>query len=48
MWGFLVGLYLAMIVYPVLDEWQQRRADKKLLAKLRLHHARGHRFDNQR
>jgi hypothetical protein len=43
--GFLIGLYIAMIVYPVLDEWQQRRRDKKLLRKLRLHHAKGHRFD---
>jgi hypothetical protein len=45
MWGFLIGLYLAMIIYPVLEEWRQRRADKRLLAKLRMHHAKGHTFD---
>jgi hypothetical protein len=45
MWGFLIGLYIAMIIYPFLEEWQQRRADKSHLAKMRMHHARGHRFD---
>jgi hypothetical protein len=25
MWGFLIGLYLAMIIYPLLQEWRQRR-----------------------
>ena len=45
MWGFLIGLYIAMIIYPFLDEWWQRRVDKSLLAKLRMHHAKGHRFD---
>jgi hypothetical protein len=45
MWGFLIGLYLAMIIYPIIEEWQQRRADKKRLAQMRTHHAMGHRWD---
>jgi len=45
MWGFLIGLYIAVIVYPYLQEWQQRRANKALLAKMRKHHAAGHQWD---
>ena len=30
---------------PVFEEWQQRRADKKRLAKMRTHHATGRRWD---
>ena len=45
MWGFLIGLYLAMLIYPFLEEWQQRQSDKKRLAKMREHHARGNRWD---
>jgi hypothetical protein len=45
MWGFLIGLYVAVIVYPYLQEWQQRRANKALLAKMRKHHAAGHQWD---
>jgi predicted PurR-regulated permease PerM len=45
MWGFLIGLYLAMIIYPFLEEWQQQQADKKLLAKMRERHATGRRWD---
>ena len=45
MWGFLIGLYIAMIVYPFYEEWQQRRADKNRLAKMRMYHAAGRRFD---
>ena len=26
MWGFLIGLYVALIIYPYLQEWRQRRA----------------------
>ena len=29
MWGFLIGLYLAMIIYPLFQEWRQRRHDRK-------------------
>jgi hypothetical protein len=29
MWGFLIGLYLAMILYPLFQEWRQRRHDRK-------------------
>jgi hypothetical protein len=29
---------------PVLDEWHQPRTEKKLLAKLRMRHAKGHKF----
>ena len=45
MWGFLIGLYIAMIVYPFVEEWQQRRADNRRLAKMRAHHATGRRWD---
>jgi hypothetical protein len=45
MWGFLIGLYIAMIIYPLVDEWQQRAIDKKRLANMRRHHALGHRWD---
>ena len=33
MWGFLIGLYIALIIYPYLQEWRQRRVDKASLAK---------------
>ena len=45
MWGFLIGLYIALIIYPYLQEWRQRRADKSSLAKLRKHRAAGHQSD---
>jgi hypothetical protein len=45
MWGFLIGLYLAMLIYPFIEEWQQRRADKGRLAKMREYHATGRRWD---
>lgn len=45
MWGFLIGLYLAMIIYPFLEEWQQHQADKKLLAKMRECRGTGRRWD---
>jgi hypothetical protein len=37
--GLLIGLYIAMLVYPFFEEWQQRRVDKERLAKMRKHHA---------
>ena len=45
MWGFLIGLYIAMLIYPFFEEWQQRRVNKERLAKMRMHHASGRRFD---
>jgi hypothetical protein len=45
MWGFLIGLYIAMIIYPFLEEWQQHRIDKTRRESMRMHHAKGHRFD---
>jgi hypothetical protein len=27
MWGFLIGLYIAMLIYPFFEEWQQRRLE---------------------
>jgi predicted PurR-regulated permease PerM len=46
MWGFLIGLYLAIIIYPLLEEWRQRQSDKRRLTKMREHHARGRRWDS--
>jgi predicted PurR-regulated permease PerM len=31
MWGFLIGLYIAILIYPFFEEWQQRRVDKRRL-----------------
>jgi hypothetical protein len=31
--------------YPFFEEWQQRRADKKRLARMRAHHATGRRWE---
>jgi hypothetical protein len=45
MWGFLIGLYIAVIIYPFFEEWQQKRADKSALANMRRHSALGHRWD---
>jgi hypothetical protein len=45
MWGFLIGLYLAMIVYPLFQEWRQRRHDKKSLERMRKHFASRRRWD---
>ena len=45
MWGFLIGLYIALIIYPYLQERRQRRVDKASLAKMRKHHSAGHRWD---
>jgi hypothetical protein len=39
MWGFSIGLYIAMLVCPFFEEWQQRLVDKERLAKMRKHHA---------
>ena len=45
MWGFLTGLYIAMMIYPYVDEWQRHRADKARLAKMRAKFAAGRQWD---
>jgi hypothetical protein len=45
MWGFLIGLYIAILIYPFFEEWQQRRVDKRRLRKMREHFAMGRRWD---
>jgi len=45
MWGFLIGLYLAMILYPLFQEWRQRRHDRKSLERMRKHFASRRRWD---
>jgi hypothetical protein len=37
--GFLTSLYLVVILYPIVEEWRQRR-DKKHLADMRNQSAR--------
>ena len=48
MWGFLTGIYLVVILYPIVEEWRQRRRDKKHLADMRNHFARNHQWDAAR
>jgi hypothetical protein len=48
MWGFLIGLYIAVIIYPFIEEWQEQRANKADLANMRRHSAMGHRWDATR
>jgi hypothetical protein len=45
MWGVLIGLYIALMIYPFFDEWQQDRANKAALKKMRASHAAGRRWD---
>ena len=45
MWGFLIGLYIAVMLYPFIEDWQQQRANKAALGRMRMHHALGHRWD---
>jgi hypothetical protein len=45
MWGFLIGLYIALVIYPYFQEWQQRGADRARLANMRKHHAARHQWD---
>jgi hypothetical protein len=45
MWGFLIGLYLAVLIYPFIEERQQRKIEKEQLTRMRAHHASGHRWD---
>jgi hypothetical protein len=44
MWGILIVLYIAVIIYPFIEEWQQKRADQSALANMRRHSAMGHRW----
>jgi hypothetical protein len=44
-WGFLIGLYIALIIYPLIEDWRQRRANKAALKRMRMHHALHHRWD---
>ena len=37
MWGFLIGLYIAVIIYPFIEEWLEKRANKSALANMRRH-----------
>jgi hypothetical protein len=39
MCGFPIGLFIAMLIHPFFEEWQQRRAHKERLTKMRTHHA---------
>ncbi len=48
MWGFLTGIYLVIILYPTVEEWRQRRRDKKHLADMRNHFASNHHWDAAR
>jgi hypothetical protein len=45
MWGLLVGIYLAYVLYPFIYEWQQRRLNKERLRKMRENFAKGRRWD---
>ena len=45
MWGFLIGLYIAVIIYPFSEEWLEKRANKTALEKMRRHSAMGHLWD---
>ena len=48
MWGFLTGIYLVFIIYPIVEDWRQRRHDKKRLAEMRNHFAKNHHWDAAR
>jgi hypothetical protein len=48
MWGFLIGLYIAVIIYPFIEEWLEKRANKSALGNMRRHSALGHRWDSTR
>jgi hypothetical protein len=45
MWGIFAGIALWLILYPLIEEWQQRRLDKQRLANMRRHFSLGHRWD---
>ena len=41
--GFILGIYLAYLIYPLFEEWRERRLNKKRLSKMRVHFAKGRR-----
>ena len=43
MWGFFLGIYLVYLLYPLIEQWRQRRLDEKRLRKMREHFANGRR-----
>jgi hypothetical protein len=45
MWGIFAGIGLWIILYPLIRDWQDGRADKKRLAAMRKHASMGHRWD---
>ncbi|MDB5608497.1 MAG: hypothetical protein JWP25_5397 [Bradyrhizobium sp.] len=47
MWIF-VGASVVFILYPMIEEWHQRRLDVKRLALMRRHAALGHHWDAAR
>ena len=34
MWGFLIGVYIAVLIYPFIEEWQEGRTDKERLGRM--------------
>jgi hypothetical protein len=45
MWGFLIGFYIAVIIYPFIEERLEKRANNSALANMRRHTGLGHRWD---
>jgi hypothetical protein len=45
MWGFFLGIYLVYLLYPLIEEWRQRRLDEKRLRKMREDFAKRRRWD---
>jgi hypothetical protein len=45
MWEIFAGIALWAILYPMTQEWLQRRTDKKRLADMRKHFSMRHRWD---
>jgi hypothetical protein len=45
MWGLFVGVSLAVMLYSFIEEWQQRRLNKKHLTKMRKDFVAGRHWD---
>lgn len=45
MCGFFLGIYLVYLLYPLVEEWRQRRLDEKRLRKMREDFAKRRRWD---
>ena len=45
MLGFFLGIYLVYLLYPLIEEWRQRRLDEKRLRKMREDFAKRRRWD---